>query len=82
MKKSVWMFPGQGAQYYQMGRDLFTHEPVFREFMERADDLAKPLINQSLIDVVYQERSNRFDPFHRLLHTHPCLFSNAPWRSY
>jgi bacillaene synthase trans-acting acyltransferase len=75
MKKSVWMFSGQGAQYYQMGRDLFTHEPVFREFLERADDLAKPLINQSLVDVIYQERSNRFDPFHRLLYTHPALLA-------
>ena len=74
MKKSVWMFPGQGAQYYQMGRDLFIHEPVFREFFERSDELAKPLINQSLIEVIYQERSNRFDPFHRLLYTHPALF--------
>lgn len=75
MKKSVWMFSGQGAQYYQMGRDLFTQEPVFREFLERADDLAKPLINQSLVDVIYQERSNRFDPFHRLLYTHPALLA-------
>jgi bacillaene synthase trans-acting acyltransferase len=74
MKKSVWMFSGQGAQYYQMGRDLFTHEPVFREFLESADALAKPLINQSLVDVIYQERSNRFDPFHRLLYSHPALF--------
>jgi bacillaene synthase trans-acting acyltransferase len=74
MKKSVWMFPGQGAQYYQMGRDLFNREPVFREFFERADKLAKPLINQSLIDVVYQERPNRFVPFSRLLYTHPALF--------
>jgi bacillaene synthase trans-acting acyltransferase len=74
MKKSVWMFPGQGAQYYQMGRDLFNREPAFREFFEKGDKLAKPLINQSLIDVVYQERPNRFIPFSRLLYTHPALF--------
>jgi acyl transferase domain-containing protein len=73
MRKSVWMFPGQGAQYYQMGRELFKEEPVFREFVEKGDELAKPLINQSLIDVIYQERSNRFDPFHRLLYSHPAL---------
>jgi len=74
MKKSVWMFSGQGAQYYQMGRDLFNREPVFREFFEKGDKLAKPLIKQSLIDVVYQERPNRFVPFRRLLYTHPALF--------
>ncbi len=73
MKKSIWMFAGQGSQYYQMGRDLFKHEPVFREFFEKGDEVAKPLINQSLIDVIYRERPNRFDPFHRLLYTHPAL---------
>lgn len=74
MKKNVWMFPGQGAQYYQMGRDLLNREPIFREFFEKGDKLAKPLINQSLVDVVYQERPNRFVPFRRLLYTHPALF--------
>jgi acyl transferase domain-containing protein len=73
IKKTIWMFAGQGAQYYQMGRELFRNEPVFREFVEYGDQLARKLINQSLADVIYRERSNRFDPFHRLLYTHPAL---------
>ncbi len=31
----VFMFPGGGAQYVGMGRDLFETEPVFEEWMER-----------------------------------------------
>jgi len=31
----VFMFPGGGAQYVGMGRDLFETEPVFQEWMER-----------------------------------------------
>jgi acyl transferase domain-containing protein len=73
MKQTIWMFPGQGAQYYQMGRELFRNEPVFREFIENGDELARKLINQSLVDVLYRERSDRFDPFHRLLYTHPAI---------
>jgi acyl transferase domain-containing protein len=73
MKKMIWMFAGQGSQYYQMGQELYEREPVFRQFMERADRLVRDLINQSLIDVVYRQRANRFEPFHRLLHTHPAI---------
>ena len=46
---------------------------MFRQFMERADRLVQELINESLVDVIYRQRANRFAPFHRLLHTHPAI---------
>ncbi len=73
VKKMIWMFAGQGAQYYQMGRELYEREPVFRQFLERADRLVQELINESLVDIIYRPRANRFEPFHRLLHTHPAI---------
>jgi acyl transferase domain-containing protein len=73
MKKMIWMFAGQGAQYYQMGRELYEREPVFRQFMERADHLVQEFINESLVDIIYRQRADRFEPFHRLLHTHPAI---------
>jgi bacillaene synthase trans-acting acyltransferase len=72
-KKMIWMFAGQGAQYYQMGRELYEREPVFRQFLDRADHLVQELINESLVDIIYRQRTNRFEPFHRLLHTHPAI---------
>src|SRR6266566_423860 len=73
MKKMIWMFAGQGAQYYQMGRELYEREAVFRQFLERGDHLVQQLINESLVDVIYRQRANRFEPFRRLLHTHPAI---------
>ena len=73
VKKMIWMFAGQGAQYYQMGRELYEREPVFRQFLEGADRIVQELINESLIDIIYRPRANRFEPFHRLLHTHPAI---------
>jgi acyl transferase domain-containing protein len=72
MKKVIWMFAGQGAQYYQMGRELYQDEPVFRAFMEQGDRLARQLINESLLEIIYRPRADRFEPFRRLLYTHPA----------
>jgi acyl transferase domain-containing protein len=73
MKKLVWMFAGQGAQYYQMGRELYEKEPIFREFLKKGDRLAQRLINDSLLEIIYRSRSDRFEPFRRLLYTHPAI---------
>ncbi|SFL71958.1 Acyl transferase domain-containing protein [Shimia aestuarii] len=35
----VFMFPGGGAQYVGMGRDLYETEPVFQEWMDRGFDV-------------------------------------------
>ena len=34
----VFMFPGQGAQYPGMGRELYRDQPVFREVVDRCAD--------------------------------------------
>ncbi len=37
----VFMFPGQGAQYVNMGRELYQTEPIFRDIVERCCQLLK-----------------------------------------
>jgi len=49
----AFMFPGQGAQYVNMGRDLYETEPVFREEMDRCFDLLAPLMGDDIKAVVY-----------------------------
>lgn len=73
MKKMIWMFAGQGAQYYQMGRELYEGEPGFREFLEQGDRLVQRLINESVVEILYRPRPDRFEPFRRLLYTHPAI---------
>jgi acyl transferase domain-containing protein/NAD(P)-dependent dehydrogenase (short-subunit alcohol dehydrogenase family) len=49
----VFMFPGQGAQYVDMGRELWQTEPVFRDQMERCFEILKPLMGMDLKRTVY-----------------------------
>ena len=44
----IFMFPGQGSQYVDMGRGLYESEPVFRAHLDRCADILAPLIDQDL----------------------------------
>lgn len=49
----AFMFPGQGAQYAGMARDLFETERVFREQVTRCCELLAPLLGLDLVSLLY-----------------------------
>ena len=76
MRKIVWMFSGQGSQYFNMGRGLYESDPVFRDVMNRCDEVVRRLRGESLLDVIYRPNDkDRFTDFVELRHTHPALFA-------
>lgn len=56
-KSVVFMFAGQGAQYVDMGLELYEHEPVFREEMDRCFSLLQPLLGYDMKDILYPSPS-------------------------
>ncbi|SHF70797.1 Acyl transferase domain-containing protein [Litoreibacter ascidiaceicola] len=44
----VFMFPGGGAQYAGMARDLYETEPVFAEWMDRGLDVLQPKLDYDI----------------------------------
>jgi phthiocerol/phenolphthiocerol synthesis type-I polyketide synthase C len=49
--KVAFVFPGQGAQWTGMGRQLFRESPVFRDEIERCDAVMRGLVDWSLLDL-------------------------------
>ncbi|HEU4328871.1 MAG TPA: type I polyketide synthase, partial [Roseiflexaceae bacterium] len=51
----AFMFPGQGAQYAGMARDLYGHEAVFREAVDRCAALLQPLLGLDIRPLIFDE---------------------------
>jgi amino acid adenylation domain-containing protein len=49
----AFLFPGQGSQHVNMGKHLYTHEPLFREVVDQCSELLQPNLQFDLRSVLY-----------------------------
>jgi acyl transferase domain-containing protein len=52
-RRVVFMFPGQGAQYENMGKDLYQQGGKFREEMDRCFEILEGIININIKEILY-----------------------------
>jgi amino acid adenylation domain-containing protein len=52
-KPVIFMFPGMGSQYVNMGRELYQTFPLFRREMDRCFEILKPLIDYDIKEILY-----------------------------
>jgi len=72
--ETVFMFSGQGSQYFQMGKALYDGNETFRQWMLQLDEIAKTASGRSIVEVLYADSQSKSDPFDRTLLTHPAIF--------
>ena len=49
----VFLFPGQGAQYLDMGRELYENEAVYRQAVDECAELLKDELEVDIREVLY-----------------------------
>lgn len=73
----AFMFPGQGAQYAEMGRELYEHVPVFREVIDQCAQILLPLLGLDLRALLYppQASQSASERFRATALAQPSLFA-------
>ncbi len=54
----AFLFPGQGSQYPGMGAGLYQSEPVYREAIDRCDDLLLPHLGMHIRELLLGARED------------------------
>ncbi len=72
----AYLFPGQGAQYLQMGKALYENEKIFRDAVDQCSELLLEVYNYDIRDIIYPENnsSEAEDILKNTQFTQPALF--------
>lgn len=70
----VFLFSGQGSQYFHMGKELFAQNHTFRRWMLHLDSLVQARAAHSILDYLYAEDRGPSTPFNHIRYTHPAIF--------
>jgi acyl transferase domain-containing protein len=74
----AFLFPGQGAQFVHMGRDLYDAVPLFRETVDRCSAALEPALGVDLRTVLYPKAGGEAEAEQLLRQTsmtQPALFT-------
>ncbi|WP_343691144.1 beta-ketoacyl synthase N-terminal-like domain-containing protein [Chitinophaga sp.] len=69
----IFMFPGQGAQYANMGLDLYQQSSVFRKWIDEGCALLETLTGERYIEVLFPPAMTD-SRINNTLYTQPLLF--------
>ncbi|MFZ1756567.1 MAG: MupA/Atu3671 family FMN-dependent luciferase-like monooxygenase [Caldilineaceae bacterium] len=71
--KIGFAFSGQGSVFAYMGGELYRTQPVFREHIDRCDEIINRLIDKPLKTIMFSENSKQL--LTDALYAQPALFS-------
>lgn len=85
LRRTVFVFPGQGSQWYGMAQELMQREPIFRDMLQQCDQIIYPLTGWSILQELQTQeelsRLNQIDVIQPLLFAIQVSLA-ALWRSW
>lgn len=73
-KPIVFLFSGQGSQYFNMGKELYVSNSMFRKWMQKLDEVFLDLTGVSVLNKLYDDSRKKSELFDHLFYTHPSIF--------
>ena len=76
MSKSaiVFMFSGQGSQYYSMAKELFFSDAIFERTMKDLDHICLEENGCSVVDHIYSNSRNGGEAFSDTIYSHSAIY--------
>ncbi|MBK8552604.1 MAG: acyltransferase domain-containing protein, partial [Ignavibacteria bacterium] len=73
--KVAFLFPGQGAQFIGMGKELYDSQPYFRSIINKCDEILRSHLDKPLLEVLFYEKDENLNPINETTYTQPVLFA-------
>ncbi|HSZ85247.1 MAG TPA: aminotransferase class III-fold pyridoxal phosphate-dependent enzyme, partial [Puia sp.] len=76
LSELVFVFPGQGSQYVNMGTDLYKNEPVFRKAVDECAEILKATLKEDIREIIYPKNNNAEaeEKINNTYYTQPAMF--------
>lgn len=74
MPTIVFLFAGQGCQYYNMGAELYNTNVCFRNTLLTLDKEVRKMMGASVVDYIYNKYHHREDTFDDIRFSNPAVF--------
>ncbi len=72
--KVIFMFPGQGSQYIDMGKELYDHSEIFSNIIDECLDEANQHMNVDLKEIIFSEKGETHD-IYNTYYAQPIIFA-------
>ncbi|MEM9553543.1 MAG: type I polyketide synthase [Acidobacteriota bacterium] len=69
----AFLFSGQGARLHAVGRELYATQPLFRQVLDRCDEILGTRGDQTLLSVLYPRQAEDSPPLERASWSQPAL---------